>query len=92
MLFRSGADIEGMIASQFGIILPNGMQSKFTKLFEELEERKAELRIDTFGIERKTLEQVFTKVTNDENPEVNLDMIRKINEFLEIKAKRKLIS
>ncbi|KAE9554667.1 hypothetical protein FO519_002077 [Halicephalobus sp. NKZ332] len=83
-----GAKIEGVIAIQFKIILPNGMQRRFAGLFEELESRKAELRINAFGIGVNNLEQVFIKVTDFADPEANTHTTEKVNELLEIRTAR----
>lgn len=56
-----GARIDGPISFQINIVLPNGSQKKFLKLFKELEHRSAELQIESFDVRINNLEQVFIK-------------------------------
>lgn len=46
---------------EFSIVLPLKDKRKFGDLFAELEGRKAELGINSFGLSSNTLEQVFLK-------------------------------
>lgn len=59
--YCDGAKIDGHVTAQFKIILPNGSQRQFPQLFSELEARKYELKIDSFGVGLNNLEQVFIK-------------------------------
>uniref|UniRef100_A0AC34Q5V6 ABC transporter domain-containing protein n=2 Tax=Panagrolaimus sp. JU765 TaxID=591449 RepID=A0AC34Q5V6_9BILA len=53
--------IDGPIGNQFTILLPFGSQRKFPDLFGEIESKKNELMIGSFGISANTLEQIFIK-------------------------------
>lgn len=86
-----GSKIEGVIAIQFKIVLPHKAQRSFAPLFEELERRRAELRINAFGIGINNLEQVFIKVTDFADPEANTHTTERVNELLEVRTARKSI-
>ncbi|KAH7693576.1 ABC transporter ced-7, partial [Aphelenchoides avenae] len=47
---------------QFSLILPTQYKKHFADLFYELEQRKDELSVDSFGLSFNTLEQVFLRV------------------------------
>uniref|UniRef100_A0A183BIK8 ABC transporter domain-containing protein n=1 Tax=Globodera pallida TaxID=36090 RepID=A0A183BIK8_GLOPA len=47
---------------EFSLVLPLGDKRKFGDIFAELEQRKGELDVDSFGLSSNTLEQVFLKV------------------------------
>jgi ABC-type multidrug transport system ATPase subunit len=66
------AKIDGHVTAQFKVILPNGSQRQFPHLFSELEARKHELKIDSFGVGINNLEQVFIKVTDMADPEESM--------------------
>lgn len=53
--------IDGHIAAQFKIVLPKGSQRQFPMLFNELETKRHQLKIDSFGVGLNNLEQVFIK-------------------------------
>uniref|UniRef100_A0AC34QT68 ABC transporter domain-containing protein n=1 Tax=Panagrolaimus sp. JU765 TaxID=591449 RepID=A0AC34QT68_9BILA len=83
-----GSRIEGVISTQFKIILPNGSQRRFAEFFEELEQRRNELKINAFGIGINNLEQVFIKVTDFADPEADSHTAEKVNELLEVRTHR----
>ncbi|XP_063386229.1 phospholipid-transporting ATPase ABCA3-like [Cydia fagiglandana] len=48
--------------------LPSTDTSRFPKLFTTLEQRRSELQIDTIGVSRSTLDEVFLELCSDEKP------------------------
>ncbi|KAI6235602.1 ABC transporter ced-7 [Aphelenchoides besseyi] len=56
------ARTDAVSTPEFSIILPANQKHYFANLFEELENRKTELKISSFGLSFNTLEQVFLRV------------------------------
>ncbi|KAI6175118.1 ABC transporter ced-7 [Aphelenchoides fujianensis] len=70
------ARIDTVSTPEFSIILPAHQKHYFANLFEELENRKAELKISSFGHSFNTLEQVFLRVGElAESPEDQTDAV-----------------
>jgi ATP-binding cassette subfamily A (ABC1) protein 3 len=55
------ARVDSISIPEFSIILPIHQKTYFADLFEELEARKDELNILSFGLSFNTLEQVFLR-------------------------------
>lgn len=56
-----GARIDGSLNHQINMVLPCGSQRKFPEFFKELEDRRTELKIESFDVRVNNLEQVFIK-------------------------------
>lgn len=50
------------VGAELTFILPSESTSKFEQLFSELESRREELGINSFGVSVTTMEEVFLKV------------------------------
>lgn len=55
------AEIESDISAELSYILPFNESHKFEELFIEVEKRKSELKISSFGTSATTMEEVFLK-------------------------------
>lgn len=65
----SEAKLDSCSPPEFSIVLPIDQKHYFSDLFEELESRKAELQIGSFGLSFNTLEQVFLRVGEIADPD-----------------------
>uniref|UniRef100_A0A7E4WCV7 ABC transporter domain-containing protein n=1 Tax=Panagrellus redivivus TaxID=6233 RepID=A0A7E4WCV7_PANRE len=67
------AKLDNICGMQFSVRLPAEDKNAFVHLFEELETRKAELDLLSFGLSLSTLEQVFLRVGEIAEPSENVD-------------------
>ncbi|XP_062570055.1 phospholipid-transporting ATPase ABCA3-like [Saccostrea cucullata] len=56
------AELESEISAELSYLLPFDQSSKFEQLFNEIEKRKSELKLTSFGTSATTMEEVFLKV------------------------------
>ncbi|XP_050413869.2 phospholipid-transporting ATPase ABCA3 [Patella vulgata] len=68
--------LESQISAEVSYLLPNEESAKFSALFREIEDRKNELGINSFGTSATTMEEVFLKVgegveDEDDEPQLN---------------------
>ncbi|KAK6177284.1 hypothetical protein SNE40_015412 [Patella caerulea] len=68
--------LESQISAEISYLLPNEESAKFPALFREIEDRKNELGINSFGTSATTMEEVFLKVgegvdDEDDEPQLN---------------------
>uniref|UniRef100_A0A8W4FMP3 ATP binding cassette subfamily A member 14 n=1 Tax=Sus scrofa TaxID=9823 RepID=A0A8W4FMP3_PIG len=61
------AILENNVAAELSFILPKEYTHRFKDLFADLEDRREELGIASFGISITTLEEVFFRVSREEN-------------------------
>ncbi|XP_069425894.1 phospholipid-transporting ATPase ABCA3-like [Ovis canadensis] len=62
------AKLENNVAAELSFILPKEYTNRFKDLFTEMEERQEELGIASFGISITTMEEVFIRVSQSNNP------------------------
>uniref|UniRef100_A0A7E4WE17 ABC transporter domain-containing protein n=1 Tax=Panagrellus redivivus TaxID=6233 RepID=A0A7E4WE17_PANRE len=62
------AKLESVVGLQFSVSMSPEHKKAFANLFEELESRKGELDLSTFGLSLSTLEQVFLRVGEMADP------------------------
>ena len=55
------AEIESNISAELSYVLPRERANKFEELFSQLEDRKKELGIGSYGASVTTMEEVFLK-------------------------------
>uniref|UniRef100_A0A7E4WBQ9 ABC transporter domain-containing protein n=1 Tax=Panagrellus redivivus TaxID=6233 RepID=A0A7E4WBQ9_PANRE len=67
------AKLESTCGMQFSVNLPTEDTNAFVHLFEELEFRKGELDLSTFGLSLSTMEQVFLRVGEMAEPSDDQD-------------------
>ena len=70
MLERLGPDIQKVseIAGEMTVQIPNSYSSKFKDFFEDFDNQLEDLGIQSYGISITTLEQVFLKIGNMDDP------------------------
>ncbi|XP_051845492.1 phospholipid-transporting ATPase ABCA3-like [Antechinus flavipes] len=69
------AFMESNMAAELSFILPKENVNRFQALFEELEERQAELGISSFGASVTTMEEVFLRVSKEVDSSIDLQTI-----------------
>ncbi|XFF91437.1 hypothetical protein AB1E18_017656 [Capra hircus] len=62
------AKLENNVAAELSFILPKEYTNRFKDLFTEMEDRQEELGIASFGISITTMEEVFIRVSQSNNP------------------------
>jgi len=55
------AQLESNVGAELSFILPKEKSSQFENLFNDLEQNRSELGIESFGASVTTLEEVFLK-------------------------------
>ena len=70
MLERLGPDVQKVseIAGEMTVQIPNAYSSKFKDFFEDFDNQLTDLGIQSYGISITTLEQVFLKIGNMDDP------------------------
>ena len=58
------AELESEISAELSYLLPFDESKKFEQLFNEIESRKSELKLTSFGTTATTMEEVFLKYAN----------------------------
>ena len=58
------AELESEISAELSYLLPFDESKKFEQLFNEIESRKSELNLTSFGTTATTMEEVFLKYAN----------------------------
>lgn len=56
------AELESEISAELSYLLPFEESKKFEQLFNEIEKRKTELKLSSFGTSATTMEEVFLKL------------------------------
>ncbi|XP_074138830.1 phospholipid-transporting ATPase ABCA3-like isoform X3 [Sminthopsis crassicaudata] len=69
------AYLESNMGAELSFILPKESVNRFQALFEELEERQAELGISSFGASVTTMEEVFLRVSKEVDSSMDLQAI-----------------
>ncbi|KAM9100986.1 phospholipid-transporting ATPase ABCA3-like isoform 4-T10 [Sarcophilus harrisii] len=69
------ASLESNMGAELSFILPKENVNRFQALFEELEERQAELGISSFGASVTTMEEVFLRVSKEVDSSMDLQSI-----------------
>uniref|UniRef100_A0A7E4V768 ABC transporter domain-containing protein n=1 Tax=Panagrellus redivivus TaxID=6233 RepID=A0A7E4V768_PANRE len=75
------AELYGPISYQFNIVLQAKHRPLFPVLFEDLEKKQAELKIESFDVTMNTLDQVFVNVTKQNTEDIKPD--EEIKQFIE---------
>lgn len=57
-------NIDQNIGAELSFSLPDDKSSTFPEMFEELEKRKEELGVDSFGCSITEMEEVFMRLVN----------------------------
>lgn len=61
------AELESNVGAELSFILPHNSSSKFPRLFSQIEERKEQLKIASYGASVTTMEEVFLRVGESSN-------------------------
>ncbi|CAL4103477.1 unnamed protein product [Meganyctiphanes norvegica] len=64
------AELDQNVGLELSYVLPNSNVSKFEELFTELEKRKEELKISSYGASQTTMDEVFLRVGEATNSEI----------------------
>ncbi|KAF0293021.1 ATP-binding cassette sub-family A member 3 [Amphibalanus amphitrite] len=62
------------IGAELSYVLPNEASAKFEEMFTELDERRAELKVSSYGASITTMEEVFIRVGEQSNPKVQEEL------------------
>lgn len=72
------AELESEISAELSYLLPFDESKKFEQLFNEIESRKSELKLTSFGTTATTMEEVFLKYANSKKtPEKSVNFAGK---------------
>ncbi|XP_068921390.1 phospholipid-transporting ATPase ABCA3-like [Petaurus breviceps papuanus] len=86
------ASLESNIGAELSFLLPKENVHRFEALFEELEERQAELGISSFGASVTTMEEVFLRVSKQVDSSMDLKSIQlpSIRDQSNLKSKKNM--
>lgn len=60
----SKAEVESNVGAELSFILPHGSSNRFPYLFSQIEERKDQLKIASYGASVTTMEEVFLRLVH----------------------------